>query len=284
MRYVYISSNAFPNKNLGAILNVCEKLGIKRLELGSGCLYTQDAAKKIKKAAKSMNILLHNYIPAPKTPFVLNLASNDRDVLKKSMNLVSEALEISSDIGAAFYAVHSGFAYFAEPQFLGGKQSQLEHFPMADAEEIFVNSINNLSTRAGLLGVKLLIENNAMPKYNLINGKNISCLMVDIENSAQLLKKFKKIGVSLLLDAGHLQVSAKSLGFNKDKYVKECSKYIYAIHANENDLSSDQHRPLHNKSWALGIIKSFPERTVTVEVDNNLEDGLSNIKLIERTC
>lgn len=281
MRPLYTSSNAFLKKDINAILEDCSCFNIKYLEFGSGVPYDKDARKKIIKASHNVKILLHNYIPAAKIPFVLNLASLDATELRKSRKMASDALNLSAEIGAPFYAVHAGFSYFAKAEHLGKKQNFLEHFSMTEAGKIFEESINLLADTAKSAGVILLIENNVIPKHNLIEGENKSYLMADIEDSVNFLRKFEKINVKLLLDTGHLQVTAKTLGFDKDEYVKKCAKYVHAIHTSENNSKLDQHLPLNKKSWALGIIKKFKNAVVTIENSNNIQASMESAKIIE---
>lgn len=284
MRQIYISSNAFPEKTLDAVFSMSQKLKIDRLELGSGVAYDPDARKKIVTFSKKTKVILHNYIPAPYDSFVLNLASPSKEILRNSTKLVKEALEISAEIKAPIFAVHSGFSYYGDPESLGKKQKHLEHFSFTEAEKIFEESIFKLADYARNLGVKLLIENNVITKQNLQDGENKSYLVADLNNSLYFLKKFESLGVGLLLDTGHLQVSANALKFDKLEYVKGCLKYIGALHISENNFISDQHFPLNSKSWALEVINLLPKRIITVEVVDNLKAALLNVNIINETC
>ena len=118
MLSVCLSSNAFPVRTLDAIFEECQKQNIEYLELGSGVAYDAEARAKIIAEKKKRKIILHNYIPAPREPFVLNLASADEATRKQSTALAETALEISAAIEAPIYAVHSGFAYHAAPELL----------------------------------------------------------------------------------------------------------------------------------------------------------------------
>jgi len=281
MKSVYISSFAFSNREIDAILRTCQAKGIGNLELGSSVAFDRDIRKKIIKAAKSMKLLLHNYFPAPERPFVLNLASPDKDSLKRSKNLVLKAVEISSEIEASIFSFHAGFSYVAEAQLLGKeKQKHLKRFPIGEAEKIFENSVFELSAKAELRGVKLLVENNVILSSSLDRGINKTCLMADISNSLFFLKRFKEIGVGLLLDTGHLQVSAKVLGFNKNDFVRDCSKYVGALHVSENNLELDQNLPIGKNSWAIEVIKEFSDKPITVEVGQNIDAAISSANLI----
>lgn len=277
MRNIFISSNAFPVKTIDAIFDECDKRGITHLELGSGVAYDQEADEKIKNRAQKTTILLHNYFPAPKESFVLNLASPDQEVQTKSRALVTHALELSSAIGAPFYAVHSGFAYHAEAQFLGKQQTHLTHFSLDEAHKNFIEAIQALSRTAKKLGVKLLIENNALPPFNLINGANQSLLVVGIEDSLKTMQELSQSGVGLLLDTGHLTVSAAALGFDRVDYLNKLRHYIHAFQLSDNNGEGDQHLPVAVNSWQINPVKTFSTNTpLTLEVNNHLEEVLES--------
>ena len=277
MRPIYISSNAFPVKTIDAILKECATRGIDWLELGSGVAYDHDARKKIIRARKKINILLHNYFPAPAKSFVLNLASPDKIIQKQSRSLVRTALEISHEIEAPVYAVHSGFCYHAEAGLLGKKQTHLKHFSMRLASEIFLEAIQNLAKDARRLGVTLLIENNVLPAFNLVNSKNKSYLVVNIQDSLRTMKQVSNWGVGLLLDTGHLNVSATALRFSRIDYLEALRHYIKAFQVSDNDGTSDEHKPLKRDSWSFKALQTFPEGLpITLEVNNYLPQVIRN--------
>ena len=80
--------------------------------------------------------------------------------------------------------------------------------------------------------------------------------------------------VNLLLDVGHLKVSANTLGFNKDKAHEQVKKWIKAYHLSENDGKEDTNSLINNKSWFLKKLK--PVNSYTLEVYN------SDINLIKK--
>lgn len=275
MRKIYVSSTAFPHNDLDSIFADCRRYGIKNLEIGSGVSYDKRARAKIIKESKLLSILLHNYVPAPRVPFVLNLASNQKDILQKSRKLVETALRISGDIGAPFYGVHAGFAYHAIPRYLGAKQTHLEHFSISEAREIFVESMCLLSVEAKKNGVHLLVENNVLPSFNLINGGNKSYLMTGIDDSLNLLKMLKKYNIKMLVDVGHLNVSASTLGFDRVDFLRQLRYYIMAFHLSENNALADEHLPILPTSWFIKIINSFPNNiSATLETNGGLKDAL----------
>lgn len=278
MRSVYISSNAFPVRTFDAIFEECDQRSITHLELGSGVAYDPDARQKIIARSKKTNILLHNYIPAPEIPFVLNLASRDATTLEKSTNLVKAALEISREIGASFYAVHSGFAYDAQPEFLGKQQTHLTHYPISEARDIFLASMSDLARYARELGVVLLIENNVLPAFNLMDGTNQSYLVVGPEDSLDILTVLAPLGVGLLLDTGHLNVSAHALQFSPIEFMSIMRYHIKAFQISDNDGTVDSHSPITQASWFLPELKKFsPETAVTLEVNGHLDEVIHSV-------
>lgn len=277
---IYISSNAFLDKRIDSIFTQCERWGITSLELGSAIHYDSRACQKVRTKYKSLRILLHNYFPAPIKKFVLNLGARDRQICNISRILVKRALELSAQIRTPFYGVHAGFAYHAVPSLLGKKQTKLEHFPLEECYEIFGESVYCLSKTAKRLGVQLLIENNVVEPYNLIDGTNKSFLVAGVSDSLTFFKECKNLGVGMLLDVGHLNVSSRTLTFSKKEYITKLSLYIKAFHLSENDGVEDTHFPLNKKSWFLPYLKNFKNTSFTIEVNNNLPGAIESTALL----
>lgn len=277
MNPLFISSNGFPKKNLDDIFALCDVHDIRCLELGSGVAFDPDADKKIIARGKRTRILLHNYIPAPEKPFVVNLASTDAHILERSKEMVRHALAMSAEIHAPFYAVHSGFAYEAEIEFLGKKQTHLPRIPLREAEKIFTDAIFELSEVAKRCQVQLLVENNVVTPYNTIHGENLGYCIAGIDDSIALLRVFSEWGVGLLLDTGHMQVTAQTLGFSRDAYIEKCQPYIRGFQCSDNNGIEDEHLPIPAGHWTIALAKKFPNIPVTLEVNNHLSETLASL-------
>ena len=68
----------------------------------------------------------------------------------------------------------------------------------------------------------------------------------------------------LLIDLGHLAISANILKFDKYDFLKKVidnfSDKIFEVHISENDFKSDLHNRVHKDSWqleALGLFKKL---------------------------
>jgi uncharacterized protein (UPF0276 family) len=77
--------------------------------------------------------------------------------------------------------------------------------------------------------------------------------------------------IGLLLDMGHLCISANFYGFDKDEFVRSLNEEhqhrIFGIHLSENDGEVDQHSPLRPDSWQLTAARSFDLASIPVTVE-----------------
>ena len=105
---IYISTGGYKDLNFEDSIKELSKAGITAFEL-SGGKFSNDASKRLKRLSETYDLSLHNYFPPPKNPFVLNLASFRDDIVHASMNHISNAIDISSSIGAKFYGFHAGY-------------------------------------------------------------------------------------------------------------------------------------------------------------------------------
>lgn len=65
--------------------------------------------------------------------------------------------------------------------------------------------------------------------------------------------------MKLLVDLGHLKVSAKTLKFDKNKFLKKCDKFIKAYHISDNNSVKDQNNLISQRSWFWKNIKKDAE-------------------------
>lgn len=248
---LFVSTGAFGQKHLTEILELCYTNSLAKIELGANVSYQKTFLPIIKQATTSRNqqFLIHNYFPPPEEAFVLNLASDKKKILSRSIQHCKTAIDLAAKLGTPFYSVHCGFCFNAEPKHLGQDQTKLGRISKNKAEEIFIKSLRDIADYGTSKGVDLIIENNVAAPFNLIDGKNELLLGVTSED---LLKIFYAVGhdnLSLLLDVGHLKVSAQSLGFSPEEFIRDLAGYVRAIHLSDNDGSSDTNDPITNTSW-----------------------------------
>lgn len=229
---------------------------IYKIELSSG-KYEPSLEKKLINNKKS-TFLVHNYFPVPKKGFVFNLASKNMIIQKQSLNLAKKSIRLSQKLGGKYYSFHGGFLVDPKINQLGKAFNYSKICPRKTAIKIFIKNVKILLKYADKFNIKLLIENNVLTKKNLNIFKCNPFLFVQSNEIIGILKKLN-YKVRLLVDVGHLKVSAKTLKFDKNKFLKKCDKHIGAYHISDNNSLEDQNNLITQKSWFWKNIKKNAE-------------------------
>jgi len=262
---VYVSSTSFQTRSLAGILSLCDEAGVTGLELSA--LEGWDRAL----LHGSRQYLVHNYCPPPPIPFVLNLASPDGTVLKKSLQHCRTAIDLSAQLGAPIYAAHAGFAVDLEPRLLGDPRGQsgvvARGLPAyEDTYTRLVASVRALTAHAKTRGVRFLIENHALSSLGGHDGRRL-LPMVTSEELLRLLADVADEGFGVLVDVGHLNVSSRALGFDRERFMETLAPFIGGFHLSDNKGLTDDHRAFGRDAWFLPFLKGCPDVPVTIELD-----------------
>lgn len=187
--------------------------------------------------------LIHNYFPPPAQSFVLNLASQDPVILARSRDLCVAALHYSAALDAPFYSVHCGFLADFDAKSLG--QSLIHHqaAPYESGYATFAESLQTLLEVAKRLGMRLLLEPNVVAQFNVVNDRNDLLMFASPREFTRLLSEISDPRLGVLLDVGHLKVTARTLRYTPQDFVAAVRARIGAIHLHDNDAVSDQHLP-----------------------------------------
>jgi len=243
------------------------RAGLTAVELGAGVRPTSTPID-LESLATSLrelevSLLVHNYFPPQQVPFFLNLASRDDEIRARSVKMVEGGLTLSARLGASHYSVHGGWV--TDPTGVGRTSLILAEPIDSDAArtagERFAYSVDHLLALAESLEVDLLIENNVCSPE--LVGK---VLLASGEDFDRFLLRFRSERLGILVDLGHLRISAETLGFTPEAFVDEMAPHIRAFHAHDNDGKTDLHEPVQEGSWALGILRR-PEFVDAIAVD-----------------
>jgi len=178
----------------------------------------------------------------------MNLASEDLNIVKKTMEHIKNSIELAFEIGTKIYSFHAGFLVDPMVDELGRRVNKKSLFDRADALKRFINNVNDLALYAKKFNSALLIENNVLSHNNYKHfGKN-PFLMV-CEKECEYVMKNTEENVFLLIDVAHLKVSANSLGFDRLKFLKSVYPWIRACHLSDNDGLSDNNESVKEDSW-----------------------------------
>ena len=280
---VYVSTTCLVNgSNVFDVLETYAEAGLKNIELGS----THDHINQLSPARfkrYGFNFFCHHYFPPPEESFIVNLASQDPVILKRSREQVKRSIEFCYNLGIKLFTFHAGFR--ADPD-LNFRFSQQQ--PVISYEKVFttfVESLEEVNSYAQERGVRIAIENNVLSEYNVVDGQNKFLLFCEAEEFENLWQRIPSANVGILLDLGHLKVTSRWLGFNRYEFINKVKDKIFVIHIHENDGLVDQHRELDEESWCLKVIKerSLTHLPIVLEAINlDISQILRNVRLIRR--
>lgn len=211
--------------------------------------------------------MLHNYYPPPRVPFVLNIASDQPDIVSKSKVLVKNALDIASTIGSKHYAIHAGFCTDPPVQSLGKVIQGDWQGKRSEALERMQGVICELSDYAGSRGIRLLIENHALTQASLHACRENPLLLTHTEEIVDFFLDLQD-HAGLLLDVGHLKVSSNTLQFDLVQATRKLSALAEGLHLHDNAGVSDDHSSFDAEAWFFPHL-SDQVAFATVEVHSN---------------
>jgi sugar phosphate isomerase/epimerase len=270
-RDVFVSTTSFRTRDLPQIFALCDAHGIDAVELSVAESWSFDLLRREKARRR---LLAHNYFPPPAEPFLLNLASQDPENLRRSIEHCHAALDLSAELGAPIYAAHGGFGVDLAPGILGNPEAQasLPESAFRPYERIYatlVDAVRDLCSYAAARGVRFLIENNVLSPLNGVAGRKL-IPMAHPQELLRLVRDVNEPGFGLLIDVGHANVSATALDFDREDFFTTLEPHIAAFHLSDNDGIRDQNRPFDKNAWFMKHLARFPDAVLTLEL-NRLE-------------
>jgi sugar phosphate isomerase/epimerase len=266
---LFFSTGAFSSHSPAEIAAECRDTLRVGLEFTSSFPFRESLVAEVQ-TLKGQQLLVHNYFPPPSVPFVLNLAATDPVIRASSHALCRQAIELSAELGAPFYSVHSGFAMNLTADQLGqpGQQAALSAdrcIDRAAADRAFRYSVAELSAFARSKGVGLLLENNVITASQVRAGRRDSLLMTTPAECRQFLDDLADSNVGLLLDVGHAKVAGNALGFDPCEFFK-LGDHLRALHLSDNDGTADVNQPVTKDSWFAPHLRDCRDLPMVVEV------------------
>jgi sugar phosphate isomerase/epimerase len=263
---IYVSSSALKARTLPELVDECAALGIRRVELTSSLEYSPDMTSDLGRArAAGFRFLIHNYFPPPREPFVINLASADLAIRRRSIAHCEAALRLSAELAAPFYSVHAGFVTDPARSELGREFLAAGSRTIEDAIPVFHDTVARLCETAEQVGVDLLIENNVVSPANAPDGRNRLFLGVGPEDFESLAAAVASPRLGALLDVGHLKVSATALGIDARQALERMRPHVRALHLSDNDGLVDGNRAFMPDAWFVPSLATFTHAWFSIE-------------------
>lgn len=277
---IFLSSSCVRAERISDSVRQLATRGHRNIELSGGTEHYDGMVEELisLRAEHDLHYRCHNYFPPPQDHFVLNLASSDDAILQRTFDHIRNAARICAALDIDAYSVHAGFRIDIPPSQVGRKVSAQELAPAETAQMRFRDALRTVTE---LLGSSLLlyVENNVLSQENhrTFGGEN-PFLMT---HAAQILALQEQCDVRLLLDVGHLQVSARSLGLSLADELDMLLARCDYVHISDNDGRADTNQPLLPQSPLYGLLRDRREllrnKALTVEVYTGFED-------LEATC
>jgi sugar phosphate isomerase/epimerase len=233
-----------------------------------------------------VNRMAHNYFPAPKDPFVLNLASSDKDIRARSIAHCMQGLELSKKCGSPYFSAHAGFCIDPDPVQLGNQLNVNQDIDRDNNWKLFLDSLRTILGIAEQMEVGFLVENNVTTKFNLRRDGQEVLFCSGPEEMVQLVKEIDSNWFGLLLDTAHLKVSAAALEFDWDQAADKVQPYVRYVHHSDNNGEKDTNEPLGKDYWFLNKMKHFRNCIHVIEVKNiaplKIEDQINLLQVYDR--
>lgn len=278
---IFISSISFSGSSISDIVKIAEQNSLN-IEFSSGLPYDSSNINVFNQFKKGLK-LIHNYFPAPKNSFVINLASSDKKIQQASIQHCISNLKVSAKNNLKFYAAHSGFCVDPKPDSLGGFIKFDKYYDRSNHIEIFLDSLKQILSQANLLGVDFYIENNVISKNNYVNNNydnSLLCCTSDEINYIFDIINDSRFG--LLLDTAHLKVSSSTLNLDLNSEVNKVLNHIRAIHHSDNNGLIDSNNILTNDYWFLKFKDYFHLWDHVIEVKNiNIKQIREQISILQ---
>ena len=251
-RLIFLSTAAFgSSRDLETVLAAYHAAGIDGVELGAVHEYIPDSVRLIK-AYPDIRFVIHNNFPPPPIPFIFNLASKDATIRQHSIEQCQKAIDLAVLIQSLLCSFHMGFC--ADPTQLGVPFPTTGIAAYEDAYARFVESFNQVVSYGAQRGISVAVENNVLTKFNLVDGQNkllLGCEAWEFEN---LFQDVPGDNWGVLLDLGHLNVTANTLRFDKYDFISRVRDCVFCLHFHENDGQTDQHLKLNDGSWMFSVL------------------------------
>ncbi len=279
---LYVSSACVKKDKISDIVELFAENGIYNIELSGGTGYYEGIRKDLQKLKKKYHLqyACHAYFPPPKVSFVVNLASCNDKIYRQSIEHYERCIEMMKELGSKTLSIHAGFLVEINEGEIGKKLNGHIVYDESEAFDRFCAAYKHISNLCMSNDIELYLENNVLTAENYQQFGYHNYMMMTDYKSIMTMKE--KLNFKLLLDLGHLHVSANTLGLDYSKECDQLKEYIGWIHISENDGVYDEHKPLTNNSM---ILKEFyklcsSEINVTLETIGKIEDIVESAVLI----
>ena len=251
---MFFVSTTFIKDNL-PIKNAVDKLyknSIFNIELGSNHSYQKNYSYLKKYDVK---YCVHNYFPIPKDNFIINIASQNKNIREKSLNHIKKSNKFSKSVNAQLYTFHPGFLTDPDGTSISKKnydflwnKKKLISGSYSKSWSLMIRSIKEIIKYSKKEKIKIAIESEGSVK-----SKDHLLMQKPIEYK-KFYKLFNKKDIGINLNLGHLNLASIAFKFDKMNFIKSISTKIVAMELSHNNGKNDDHLPIKKNTWYWKVI------------------------------
>lgn len=279
---IFVSTSSIKEKKLSLVLDKLIKNNIKNIELSGGTVYDLNLEREILNYAKKykVNFRLHNYFPPPKKNFIINIASLNTNIYKKSIKHCIKAIELSKKLNSDLYGCHAGFLIDPQNKEIGKKIKKKIFFDRNKSINQMVNAWKILNKYAKGK-VKLYLENNVLSNSNYKSFNSNPFFLTDKKSYLKLKKYFD---FNVLLDLAHLKVSCQTLKLEFENEAEFFFNKTDYIHLSGNNGVEDTNNSILSDNKIINFLKKkdLSKKTFTLEVYSDIDKIIKDLIFLKR--
>ena len=276
---IFISTTYFGKResDLKNALNELEVLPVDGIEIGSTHKYSPDNSKTIK-SISGKRLLFHNYFPPSKEPLILNIASSNDNLRKKSVDYIKKCISFCESHGGELYTFHPGFLNDAVSEGISENNYdfvfQKSNLNYDEAYNLMIESIDDILSFSNGLGLKIAIETQGS------TTKSADLLMQRPEEFQKLFSIFPS-GLEINLNLAHSYFASKMFNFSLKEFIVNNDCYIDAVELNHSNSLDDEHLPLEKGSYIFNYLSLIANKKLVLEFRNaNADDIKQSIGIV----
>tara|TARA_B100001057_G_scaffold474854_1_gene540954 strand:+ start:8399 stop:9259 length:861 start_codon:yes stop_codon:yes gene_type:complete len=285
MREIFVSTTFIRDKtSVFKAIKLLKKIKVKNIELGSNHIYEKSF---IELKNYKFNFFVHNYFPVPKKDFVINIASINEKIRKKSIRQIKKSILFTKFIGGGLYTFHPGF--YSDPK---GARLNDKNYDFLWNKKRIDRKLKKDSYRRMIISIKEIVKFSKKNKVRIAietegSIKAKDHLMMQLPSEYKNFKKSfspKELGINLNL--AHLNLASKTFKFDKKKFINSIKKYLVAVELSHNYKNEDSHKPIKKGSWYISFIKKNVPQNIPIILEfrnSKINEIINSINLIKRT-
>ena len=116
-----------------------------------------------------------------------------------------------------------------------------------------------------------------------MSRRTLVLLMATAVENLKMIDDVSSRNFGILVDVGHLKVTARTLNFSAVEFLNALEGHIGAFHLSDNDGRVDNHRPFDKGAWFIPHLLKYRGVPLIIESHNLSPETLQNcISLLER--